>query len=335
MTNSISKAKTATPPLPGEFELIEDLFAPIARNPAALGLSDDVALIKPPRGHDIAFTTDAVVAGVHFRPTDPPMAIAKKALRVNLSDLAAKGAEPHAYLLSLSIPQSMELAWLKAFVRGLSQDQKTFQISLVGGDTTRTQGPLTISIAAIGYVPAGKLIKRSGAKHGDLVFVSGAVGDAGAGLEISAHGPARGADARQLVGKYLLPEPRLALGQGLRGIATAALDVSDGLLADLGHISDASKVHIAVDGPKVPLSEAGRRYFGDGRDAIIRATTAGDDYEIAFTCSPRQEARVVALSRSTGVPMTKIGRVVRGRGVSLLDADGHQINVGRGGYSHF
>jgi thiamine-monophosphate kinase len=334
MTNAISKPKPGAG-LPGEFELIEDLFAPIARTPGALGLSDDVALIKPPKGRDIAFTTDTLVEGVHFRAVDPPLAIAKKALRVNLSDLAAKGAEPESYLLALSIPESTELSWLKAFVRGLSQDQKAFHVSLVGGDTTRTPGPLTISIAAIGYVPAGKLIKRSGAKHGDVVFVSGTVGDAGAGLEIAANGPPRGADARQLVGRYLLPEPRVALGQALRGIATAALDVSDGLLADLGHIADASKVHIAVDGPKVPLSEAARRYFRGGTDGIIRAATAGDDYELAFCCSARHEARIATLSRSAGVPLTRIGRVVRGRGVSLLDADGHQINVGRGGYTHF
>jgi thiamine-monophosphate kinase len=312
-------------PRPSEFELIAQLFAPLATAPGAFGLADDAAVIAPRDGHDLVVTADALVEGVHFLASDPPEAVAKKALRVNLSDLAAKGAEPAAYLLALSLPAAKDMPWLKRFAHGLGEDQRTFGLSLLGGDTTATPGPLSIAITALGYVPHGAMIRRVGAQSGDDVYVSGTIGDAGGGLAILA-GDAPDAD-EGLVARYRLPVPHLALGQALRGVATAALDVSDGLLADLGHIADVSGVRIVVEAARIPRSPALVRLWGDGIAAIVRAATAGDDYEIAFT------ARTAPASR--GIPITRIGRVEVGSGVVLVDAAGREIPVPRPGFTHF
>ncbi len=318
----------------GEFALIAELFAPLAAREAALGLTDDAALLVPRKGRDYVVTADAVVEGVHFFKSDPADAVAKKALRVNLSDLAAKGAEPVGYLMALSLPARIDHRWLTAFARGLAADQKRFAIPLLGGDTTRTQGPLSIAITAIGTVPKGKMVKRSGARAGDLVFVSGTIGDAGAGLECLRK-KAKGRDARNLVARYRLPEPRLPLGARLRGIASAAIDVSDGLLADLGHIAETSKVRIAVEALRIPRSASSRRLWGDSDKAVSRASTSGDDYEIAFACRPQNAARARAAAHKAGVTITEIGVVTRGKGVALVDARGKVRSVSRGGYTHF
>ena len=280
-------------------------------------------------------TTDAIVEGVHFLKDDPADSIARKALRVNLSDLAAKGAEPVGYLMALSLPDRIGHAWLKAFARGLARDQKSFGISLLGGDTTRTPGPLSIAITAIGSVPKGRMIERRGARPGDLVFVSGTIGDAGAGLECLKRRKMSGRNARQLSVRYRLPEPRLALGKSLTGLANAAIDVSDGLLADLGHIAQTSKVGIAVDTLRIPLSRALRSVWGDTDAAVIRAATAGDDYEIAFTCARADAEKVRAIGRAVGVAVTECGAVMRGKGVLLIDSKGSAHAPSRGGYTHF
>jgi thiamine-monophosphate kinase len=316
MTNSNSR--------PSEFDLIARLFAPLATAPGAFGLRDDAAAIPPRAGHDLVVTTDALVAGVHFLGDDPPQTVAKKALRVNLSDLAAKGAEPAGYLLALSLPRAIDVAWLEAFARGLSEDQRTFGLLLLGGDTTSTPGPLTLAITALGHLPSGTMLRRAGAAPGDAVFVSGTIGDGGGGLAVlRGEGTALPAAQREaLVARYRLPEPRLALGRSLRGVATAALDVSDGLVADLGHIADVSGVRIAIEAERIPRSEAlAALWSGD----IVRAATAGDDYEIAFTAPP-----------GTNVAgTTRIGRVEAGAGVVLLDAEGGEIAVPNPGFRHF
>ena len=330
MTSSISRTRKR----PGEFALIAELFAPLARAKGALGLMDDAALLEPPRGHDLVVTTDAIVEGVHFRKSDPPDAIAAKALRVNLSDLAAKGAEPVGYLMALSLPDRVGLAWLKAFARGLARDQKRFGISLLGGDTTRTPGPLSIAITAIGMVPRGGLIRRGGARPGDLVFVSGTIGDAGGGLECLKKRRS-GKAARTLAARYRLPEPRLALGRRLVGIASATIDVSDGLVADLGHIAETSQVRIAVDASRIPLSRAFLASWGDSDAAVIRAATAGDDYEIAFTCARADADRIRKIARVAGVAVTECGVVIRGKGVVLVDSKGRPHVLSRAGYTHF
>ncbi len=314
-----------------EFSLIKKLFAPLATTKAALGLTDDVALLQPRPGHELVLTTDALIEGVDFFRTDPAASIARKALRVNLSDLAAKGAEPFGYLLTLALPKRIDTAWLKAFARGLKSDQKEFGVTLLGGDLSGTPGPLTVSITALGYVPAGKAILRGGAKAGDLVFVSGTIGDSAGGLEALKKKRANPA----LIARYRVPQPRVALGARLRGIAGAALDVSDGLLADLGHIADVSKVHIAVQAPRVPLSAALRKAWGAGEVAVARAATAGDDYEIAFTAPRSKRAQVLKAAAVSKTPVTEIGFVMHGRGVALLDAAGRPMAIKKRGWEHF
>jgi thiamine-monophosphate kinase len=325
MTNSSSDR-------PGEFELIAKLFAPLAAGaPGAYGLTDDAATIRVPDGGELVVTADLLSADVHFRAEDEPGLIARKALRTNLSDLAAKGATPIGYTLSLALPRTWTLAWMTAFTKGLAEDQQAFSISLLGGDTTATDGLLTVSIAAFGTVPCGTMVRRNGAKPGDLVFVSGTIGDAGAGLaalgnkfpNISSR------DRELLVSRYLLPLPRIALGRALRGKASAALDVSDGLMADLGHIAETSKVRISIDADRIPLSEAAR----NAGVAIPAAVVAGDDYEIAFTAPASNRAEILRLGGDCAV--IEIGRVESGSGVALLDSSGREIPVSGKGYRHF
>lgn len=305
-----------------EFGLIAKYFVPLATHPGALALSDDAAVLKAEADHDLVMTADALTAGVHFLPDDPPNLIASKALRVNLSDLAAKGAKPVGYLLALALPHSINDAWLAEFARGLGEDQKAFGVSLLGGDTTSTPGPLTIAITALGRVPHGTMIRRSGAKPGDHVYVSGTIGDAGAGLAILQGKPARETGAAFLIGRYRQPTPRVSLGPKLRGLANASLDVSDGLIADLGHIAETSQVRIVVEADAIPRSDALKSFDPD----VVRAATAGDDYEIAFTASAAIPA---------GLPVTRIGRVEPGQGVVLLDGQGQEIAVPRAGFTHF
>jgi thiamine-monophosphate kinase len=320
-----------------EFELIAELFAPLATAPGAFGLTDDAAVIEAPEGHELVLTTDALVEGVHFFATDPPDLIAKKALRANLSDLAAKGSMPLGYLMALSIPSKRGMPWLRAFARGLGEDQQAYGISLFGGDTTATPGPLTIAITAFGCVPSGGMPQRRGAQIGDRVFVSGTVGDAGGGL-VCLRGEGRGipAEAREyLVRRFQLPEPRTKLGQLLRDLVSASLDVSDGLLADLGHIAAASGVRISVEAERLPLSAALLAFWPDTRERLIRAATAGDDYEIAFTTPVAERERVIEAAAEAGVSVTEIGRIEAGESVVLLDAKGQEIPVARPGYVHF
>jgi thiamine-monophosphate kinase len=329
MTNSVSRR-------PGEFELIAKLFAPLATAPGALELTDDAARATPPAECDLVVTADALVEGVHFFRSDPPDLIARKALRVNLSDLAAKGCKPSGYLLVLSIPEWIDGAWLERFANGLRADQETFGVSLLGGDTTSTPGPLTIAITAFGHVPQGAMLRRSGARPGDLIFVAGTIGDAGGGLAcLKGEGASLSVTEREyLVRRFQIPEPRLALGRALLGVASAALDVSDGLLADLGHIAETSSTRIEVDAVRIPLSAALRALW-PGNDGLVHAATAGDDYEIAFSAPSDQREPVMQKAEAAGVPVTEIGRVVVGEGVVLLDPRGRPIPVGKPGYTHF
>ena len=305
-----------------EFDIIERYFAPLAGE-GAFGLKDDAAVIAARPGFDLVVTTDAISEGTDFFAFDPADTIAQKALRVNLSDLAAKGAEPFAYLLNLSLPHSIAPDWLAAFAEGLGRDQHEFGISLLGGDTGATDGPLTIAVTAFGYVPQGKMIRRAGARVGDAVYVTGSIGEAGGGLAIfkrERHGLSD-VERDQLTARYRVPEPPVSFAAHLREIAHAAVDVSDGLIADLGHIASASGVRIVVEGEQVPLSACLRALWGD--QALLRAVTAGDDYQIAFTAPPGLEG-----------PFTRIGRVENGEGVSLK-IGGHETHIPQPGYRHF
>jgi len=327
-------------PLPwGEFELIDTLFAPLARGLAgSFGLKDDVAALAPKAGHQLVLKTDSLVESVHFLRQDPAAGVAQKALRRALSDLAAKGAEPEAYLLAIALPETTNRRWLEEFAEGLSRDQKRFAVALAGGETNRTPGALTITITALGWIPEGALLRRNGAKPGDEVWVTGTVGDACAGLSLlkGTETCANEAARDYLVARYRLPEPRLAFGKALRGIATASIDVSDGLVADLGHIGEVSQVKIEIDSGAVPLSPELRALWGGGEETVPRAVAAGDDYEIAFTVPPSAASAAEDVARQTATRATRIGRVVQGSGTAvLLDSAAREIHLPRKGYTHF
>ena len=315
------------PPRRGEFRLIAELFAPLATAPGAHGLGDDCAYLTLPPDQELVLKADAIVSGVHFLPDTAPEHVAAKALRVNLSDLAAKGARPLGYLQTMSLPPELDDAWLQRYAAGLAADQARYGLGLLGGDLTATPGPLTISITVFGAVPRGSAPLRSGAKAGDRVFVTGSIGDAALGLAVlRGTYAADAADRDFLVDRYNLPQPRLAEGGTLLGIAHATADVSDGLVADLGHIADASGVAIEIDAVRVPLSAAARRAVALDPTWLPRLIAAGDDYEIAFTAAATPPAAAGA---------TEIGRVVAGSGVTVRDASGQPLPLTRAGYTHF
>jgi thiamine-monophosphate kinase len=316
----------------GEFEFIARRLRPLATTPGALGLTDDAALLDPSPGQQLVLAKDAMVAGVHFLPEDPPGQIAQKLLRVNLSDLAAMGAAPLGYLLALARSKEIGDDWLAAFCAGLTADNATFGIALLGGDTVATPGPLTLSLTAIGEVPKGTALLRSGARPGDDIWVSGTLGDGALGLKVLQGGLDVAADARaHLIDRYRLPQPRLALGQALRGVASAAIDISDGLVADLGHILEASAVGAELRADQVPLSPAAHDLPG-ARDAAL---SGGDDYELLFTAPPERRAAIEGLARRLDLPLTRIGEIRPAPGFSILDAAGREIGVATRGWQHF
>lgn len=324
----------------GEFERIAKFFKPLALEPFALGLTDDAAFVAPPPGMELVVTTDTLVAGVHFFADDPPGDIARKTLRVNLSDLAAKGATPFLYTLVLALPDAVDNAWIAAFSQALGQDQRAYAIGLIGGDMSSTPGPLSVTIGAFGLVPAGAMLKRGGARAGDTLFVTGRIGDAALGLLV-AKGEVKTSpkEAAFLLDRYRNPQPRTVTGPKLRGLATAALDVSDGLLADAGHMARASRVDLVIESAKLPLSAAARALLESDFRLFDRLVTGGDDYEILFTASASAADAFGALARETGVAITAIGdvRPAEGEGVvTLLDSFGRPVELaGEGGWRHW
>ena len=325
----------------GEERIIGRFFRPLAKHPGALGFADDAALLVPPAGHELVLTVDAVVADVHFFADDPADLVAKKALRVNLSDLAAKGAEPLGALLSLSMPAGVTDEWLALFARGLGEDCDRFKCPLLGGDTTGTGGALTISIAAVGSLPAGNMVKRRGAKAGDAVVVTGTIGDAALGLKLRREPDAQAfakldaAEGAYLCERYLLPEPRLALAAVLRQSASAAMDISDGLAGDLGKLAAASGVRASIEAARVPLSDAARAVVAvDGR-MIETVLTGGDDYEIAAAIPENRLSAFEKAAAAAGVSVTTIGRIEAGEGVNVVGLDGQPLHLKQASYSHF
>jgi thiamine-monophosphate kinase len=324
-----------------EDRLIARHFKPIARHPGALGLADDAALLMPPARHALVVTADAIVGGVHFFENDPPDAIAQKALRVNLSDLAAKGAKPAGFLLTLALPKGLGDDWLKAFARGLGRDAKKYDCPLFGGDTVHTPGPVTISITAFGTVPEGTMVQRSGARVGDHVVVTGTIGDAALGLKlrkkrrVAKRWQLDAAMQRHLAARYLLPEPRNALAEALRLNASAAMDVSDGLAGDLGKLCRASGVGAEIEVTRVPLSRAARTALAAEANAIETALTGGDDFEVVATVRPAALDVFVAAARAVKVPVTVIGRVTAGKTARFLGPDGRPLRFARASFSHF
>lgn len=325
---------------PSEDELIETYFAPLA-GPGGLGLRDDAALLSPPVGQDLVLTTDILVAGVHFFPDDPPALVAQKALRVNLSDLAGKGAAPAGFLLGLALPDSWTTEWLAGFAEGLGQDSSAYMCPLLGGDTSRTPGPLIISITALGLVPVGGMVPRGGVAAGDLIYVSGTIGDAALGLVLRRGGAAwggalSGAARAFLEERYLLPQPRLALAEVLRGFAHAAMDISDGLAGDLAKMLRLTGMTAAVAVPDVPLSDAARDALAHEPGLVERLLCGGDDYEILCAVPPDQREAFEAAAAAVGVPVQAIGFAEPGaRPPSFKASDGTSLALPRPSFQHF
>jgi thiamine-monophosphate kinase len=329
-------------PQSGEDRLIARFFRPLATHPGALALIDDAATFMPPAGADIVLTTDALVGGVHFFADDPPDKIAQKALRVNLSDLAAKGSKPAGFLLSLALPEAIGEDWLEAFARGLGADARAYGCALLGGDTVRTPGPVTISITAFGTLPRDTMVGRGGARPGDLVVVTGTIGDGALGLLVRGD-PDRAErwqlDQRQrdhLIARYLLPQPRNAIAEALRQHASAAMDVSDGLAGDLRKLCAASGAAADIGVARVPLSDAAGKALASDPSLIETALTGGDDYEVIATVPAEAGDALMAEAKAAGVALTEIGIIRADRpSVHFLDHDGKPLLFKKPSFSHF
>lgn len=321
----------------GEFETIRRLLAPLAHPEWGRGLLDDVAVLPSRAGYDLVLTKDSIVEGVHFLAEDPMDTVARKLLRVSLSDLAAKGAEPFGYMLGCF--WSTRCGWpeREAFAAGLKHDQTEFGVALMGGDTVNTPGPASFSLTMLGWMPRGRTVGRDGARPGDVVLVTGAIGDGYLGLQ-AARGMLSLEPERLLVltDHYRAPVPRVAFAPHIRDLATAAIDVSDGLVADLGHVAAASGVALEVDLGTLPISAAGMAWL-DGRvdpqDARIQLATGGDDYEIVFTARAHDEAELHRAAERQHLRLTAIGRVVAGTGVTVRWAE-NIVDVRRPGWTH-
>jgi thiamine-monophosphate kinase len=320
--------------LPAEFALIGRHFRPLA-GPGALDLGDDAALLVPPKNRELVLTADAMVAGVHFLPDDPPDLIGRKLLRVNLSDLAAKGATPLGYLMTVSAPRGTPDAWFAGFAAGLAADQVEFVVTLLGGDTTSTPGPISLSLTIVGHVAPGRMVRRAGARAGDGIWVTGTIGDGALGLAVA---QGKLADPTgYLLDRYRLPRPRMGLP--IAGIASAGMDVSDGLVQDLGHLCRAARSdHAAglaaeIEAALVPLSDPAR---AAGADWLATCLTGGDDYELLLAVPPGHEAALRQAAQAVGMPVTRIGGFRPGPpGVMVRDPTGQQIPLDRSGWSHF
>jgi thiamine-monophosphate kinase len=344
---SVGHAKRDVP-TSDEFQLIARYFAPLAEGASgAFGLTDDAATLAVPSGRSLVVTVDMLVADIHFLANDPPNSVGAKVLGVNLSDLAAMGAKPVAYVLSIALPSAWGDAvvchWLNGFTAGLAEMQITVGMTLIGGDTVSTPGPLCLSVAAFGTVESGRELRRGGARQGDRVFVSGTIGDAVIGLrELTGRQPRllEAGLAEMVVGRYRRPTPRLALGRALVGLASACADVSDGLVADLGHICEASGVGATIEAALVPLSEAGRFVLANDPALLSALLTGGDDYELVFTAPTEQADTIIRAAAAIGVPVSAIGGIVRRENpdwplVSVVGPDGQALKIDHGGWRHF
>lgn len=323
----------------GEFDLISRYLAPLS-GLGAYGLTDDAAVLTPPEGKDLVFTKDALIAGVHFFADDPPDLIARKAMRVNLSDLAAMGAEPLGYLLALAFPKDMANidGWMAKFSRGLKRDQEEFGWSLYGGDTVSTSGPLMISLTAIGIVGRGQALKRSGAKPGDHIYVSGTLGDAAFGLKClkDEFAATKTSVTKPLIDRYHLPRPRLGLGQRLSAIATSTMDISDGLAGDLRHICALSGFGAEIEAELIPLSDEVGKLLESFPAYKNLIWNGGDDYELLFTAPKDMDDRIEKIARDLDLALTKIGHITIEKNVTIKGGDGiNLLQDDDQGFRHF
>ncbi len=314
----------------GEFEQIAQIMAPLAADAkGAFALTDDAAVFSCPPGHEIVVTTDTLIADVHFFANDPAEDIGRKLLGVNLSDLAAMGAKPLHYTLNASYPASISMEWIKSFADGLREMQDTFGIILLGGDTTRTPGPLTLSLSAFGHLPQGEVLRRTTSQPGDLICVSGTIGDSALGLKVAEEKLTD--ESGFLLQRYRQPQPRVELGQALVGLATACLDISDGLLGDLQHMKAGADINI----PEIPLSKPAEELILKDSSLINAVLGGGDDYELLFTVAPSNRNRLSEISRQTDTKISIIGRITDRSGVTLLDQNGQEVSITAMGYRHF
>ncbi|MCC5996213.1 MAG: thiamine-phosphate kinase [Oceanicaulis sp.] len=323
----------------GEFDYIARRLAPLSAGwPGAAGLKDDGALITPAPGYELAVTADTLVAGVHFLADEDPAVTAGRALRVNLSDLAAMGAQARAYMLAIVWPKDASDGLREGFADGLEREQAHFGVHLIGGDTTSGPGPWTISVTAFGEVPAGRAVRRSGARDGDLAVVTGTIGDAWLGLqaELKARPALDAAHERFVQERFTRPEPRLALAEALREHARAAIDVSDGLIADLSHIARASGLGVRMELDRIPLSPAAEAWLAAQADPLrarMQLASGGDDYELAMAVAPGALDALTA--GSGGAPLTVIGRFEAGPPDASVTWRGEPAPVEHGGFTHF
>lgn len=329
------------PERPGEDDLVARFFRPLATGPAALALLDDCASLTPPPGRDLVLKTDAIAAGVHFFADDPWDLVARKALRVNVSDLAAKGAEPLGWMLTLALPSDWTEADLARLAEGFRLDQTAFGLSLLGGDTILSPDGLLLSITVFGTVPSGRMVRRAAARPGDVLYVSGSLGDAALGL-LARLEPDRAAGwglsreaADHLARRYLLPQPRLPLAPALLAHARAAMDLSDGLGLDLARMCRASGVGASVDVGALPLSPAARAVLAVAPDLMERIVGGGDDYEILAAVPPEAASAFEAAARTAGVEVAAVGRVEAEAGARFCDATGREVAFRPSGFRHF
>lgn len=319
----------------GEFGYIRRRLAPLAAGyPGAFDLTDDAAVLSVPEGHELVVTSDTLVEGVHFLAADPPESVAIKTLRVSLSDLAAMGADPHGALLSIAWPATGGAAQREAFADGLARELGDRAIPLIGGDTTTSPGPWTLTGTLFGTVPEGQAVRRSGARPGDELYVTGTIGDAGLGL-LSLQGEGGLGEA---IGRYRQPPVRGAIAPALRATASAAIDVSDGLIADAGHVASASGCALVIDLTAIPLSPVAKSWCArQGTEDQARAQLAsfGDDYELLVCLAPDRAGELAAAAQSAGFPLTRIGRIEAGQGVRVLGAKGEPVEIAKGGFTHF
>ncbi|HEX4892905.1 MAG TPA: thiamine-phosphate kinase [Hyphomicrobiaceae bacterium] len=334
---------TGSNPIRGEEAIIQEYLAPLAAGyPGAFDLRDDCAAITPTPGHDLIVKTDPVAGGIHFFPDDPPEDIGWKALAVNVSDLAAKAAVPVAYLMALSFPEAPTRSWMERFARGLHEAQTAFGMHLIGGDTDRRPGPVTISITVFGEVPTGTMVRRGAARTGDLIYVSGELGAAATGLallnspDLAQDLAIAGDDVATLVARFRRPTPRLSLREALRRYASAAMDLSDGLAKDLDRMCRASSCGATIQVASVPVLPATAAALARDRAFIRNVIAAGDDYEVLATVAPEHAAAFEACVRGTSdVSVSCIGSVRADSGVALIAADGQPITLDRAGWDHF
>ncbi|MBS0240750.1 MAG: thiamine-phosphate kinase [Proteobacteria bacterium] len=329
-------------PLHGEQAIIAEFLTPLAAGfPGALGLKDDCAVFAPSPGMEIVLKTDPIAEGVHFLSDDDPADIGWKALAVNVSDLAAKGAMPRAYLMALSFPLAPTRAWMTAFARGLGEAQVAFGIQLAGGDTDRRPGPITVSITVLGEVPAGRMVRRATARPGDLLYVTGQLGRGALGLALhrdpilAQRWRVSTADAAAEVRRFHRPEPRLALREALLGHASAAMDLSDGLVKDLGRMAKASGCGAQVLASLVPRSAVGNAAIADDPEHWASILATGDDYEVLAAVPPDRARHFEDLAAASPFPVTRIGEMTAGGRVEILGADGTPLTFDRTGWDHF